>query len=500
MIDRQTVFEIHRLHRLGLSKREIKRRLGVDRKTVALYLEDPDRKADRNNKNSRKLDPYLSFIQELMAEYPDIKAPVVLREIAQRGFDGEITLVRSYLREQRRAATHKTPYIRFESEPFEQMQVDWGHFSTLVYGQTKRKLYALVVVESHSRMLHVTFTHSQKQEVLHQCLLNAFAFFGGTPRDLVVDNMITAVIERSGRVIRFNDAFLNFMMTCHINPVACNVRSPQEKGKVESAVKYVRNNFFPARTFRDLDDINQQVRDWLDTTANVREHKTTGQRPVDRIKRSALTPLPKGLPDCRETGSYLVHKDFGVRFDGNVYTVPPSMIGEYLTLKADHQSVTLYCNDKKVASHKRCWQRHLRIEMPEHLAQAKTRKTKHHRNRQEEVFLSLGPTAQAFFDTIKGSRQSLKKQIESLLRLNDEYGERSLLYAMDKAMQKGLYGSDYVENILYQDMTPEKKHPPVTLEKHELNDIRLASPSLKEYDAIALKKRRMTHGKNKTEV
>lgn len=176
------------------------------------------------------------------------------------------------------------------------------------------------------------------------------------------------------------------------------------------------------------------------------------------------------------------------------------MIGEYLTLKADHQSVTLYCNDKKVVSHKRCWQRHLRIEMPEHLAQAKTRKTKHHRNRQEEVFLSLGPTAQAFFDTIKGSRQSLKKQIESLLRLNDEYGERSLLYAMDKAMQKGLYGSDYVENILYQDMTPEKKHPPVTLEKHELNDIRLASPSLKEYDAIALKKRRMTHGKNKTEV
>lgn len=500
MIDRKTVFDIHRLNRMGLSQREIQRRLGVDRKTVALYLEDPDRKATRNNKKNRKLDPYLSFINELLDEYPDIKAPVVLREISARGFDSEITIVRNYLREQRRLATHKTPYIRFESDPGEQMQVDWGHFNIIVYGETKRKLYALVVIEAHSRMLHVTFTHSQKQEVLHQCLLNAFAFFGGTPKELVVDNMITAVIERSGRVIRFNDAFLNFMMKLHINPVACNVRSPQEKGKVESAVKYLRNNFFPARTFRDLDDINQQVRGWLDKTANIREHKTTGQRPADRIKRSALNPLPQGLPDCRETGSYLVHKDFGVRFDGNVYTVPPSMIGEYITLKADHQSVTMYYKDKKVVSHKRCWQRYLRIEMPEHVAQAKKHKVKRQGNRQEEVFLSLGATAQAFFEKIKESRQSHRKQIESLLKLNDEYGEQSLLYAMDKAMEKRLYGADYVQNILYQEMTPEKKHPPVTLEKHELNDIRLSSPSLKAYDSIALNKRRETHGKNKTEV
>lgn len=88
---------------------------------------------------------------------------MVLREIQKKGFDGEITIVRAFLRELRRASSFKTPYIRFESDPGEQMQVDWGHFNTMEYGETRRKLYALAVIESHSRMLHVTFTHSQEE-------------------------------------------------------------------------------------------------------------------------------------------------------------------------------------------------------------------------------------------------------------------------------------------------------------------------------------------------
>ncbi len=106
--------------------------------------------------------------------------------------------------------------------------MDREHFYTIEYGETKRKLYELAVIESHNRMLHVAFTHSQKQEVLHQCLLNAFAYFGGTPKELVVNNILTAIIKRSSSIIRFNDAFLDFMIKFHINTVAFNVRSSQE--------------------------------------------------------------------------------------------------------------------------------------------------------------------------------------------------------------------------------------------------------------------------------
>jgi len=131
-------------------------------------------------------------------------------------------------------------------------------------------------------MSYVEFTHSQKQEALHQSLLNAFRFFGGTPEEIVVDNMLTAVIERQGSLIRFNDAFLDFLRVFKIVPVACNVRAPHEKGKIESIIKYLRQNFWPLRSFAGLKDVQTQVIEWLNTVANVRIHQTTGQRPKDR--------------------------------------------------------------------------------------------------------------------------------------------------------------------------------------------------------------------------
>ena len=489
MIDKQIIFEIQRLKNIGISKADTAERLNIDRRTVALYRENPVR-IHRRKEKPKLLDLYRDDIKELVNEFPRIKAPVVLRQIKAKGFQGEITLVRAYLREIRRLSIYKEPFIRFESDPGEQMQVDWGHFNFLEYGTTKRKLYALAVIESHSRMLYVFFTHSQKQEVLHQGLINAFAYFGGTPKELIVDNMLTAVTERAGSVIRFNDDFLEFVIRFNINPIACNVRAPHEKGKIEASIKYLRNNFFPARKFTDLENVQVQAREWLDTVANIRNHKTTGQKPVVRLCKDRLTQLPSVLPDCRETGTYLVHKDFGVRFDGNVYTTPPWSVGKKLTLKANNNQVFIYYKDRQIAVHSRCWERNVRVENPKHVEQVKKIKRNRHFNRQTEVFLSLGKLAYDFIEKLSDSNQSPNKTIEKLLKLKDEYGEKSLLYAMDKAMNNNLYGADYVENILYQEMTPTVDHPPVTLEKNELNDIRLKSTSLKEYDALALKRKR----------
>ena len=489
MINKQQIFEIQRLKNIGISAIETAERLNLDIKTISRYRKNPVRSHMRKEM-PKKLDPYRAHIKELFNEFPRIKAPVVLRQIEDKGFDGEITVVRAYLRELRRTSIYKEPFIRFESDPGEQMQVDWGHFNSLEYGTTKRKLYALAVIESHSRMLYVFFTHSQKQEVLHQGLINAFAYLGGTPKELVVDNMLTAVTERAGSVIRFNDDFLELMMRLNITPVACNVRAPYEKGKIEASIKYLRNNFFPARKFTDLEDVQGKVREWLDTVANVRNHKTTGQKPVLRLVKDRLTQLPSVLPDCRETGTYLVHKDFGVRFDGNVYTTPPWAVGKKITLKASNNEVFIYHKDKEIAVHSRCWKRYIRIENLKHIEQVRKIKKKRQFNRQIEVFLSLGKLAYDFVEKLPDNNQSLNKTIEKLLKIKDDYGEKSLLYAMDKAMGQNLYGADYIENILYQEMTPKVDHPPVTLEKNELNYIRLKSTSLKEYDSLALKRKR----------
>ena len=196
MIDRRTIFEIHRLYDQGFSRREIASQLRMDRATIAKYIRHPETTPARKKMKSSKLDPYRDCIHDMVEQYPAIKAPVVLQRIKAKGFAGEITIVRNLLRELRGEGSQKEAFIRFESESGHQIQVDWGHFHSLSYDNATRKLYALAVVESHSRMLYVSFSHSQRQECLHQGLLDAFRYFGGCAGEIVVDNMMTAVTER----------------------------------------------------------------------------------------------------------------------------------------------------------------------------------------------------------------------------------------------------------------------------------------------------------------
>ena len=489
MITKRTIFEIHRLKDLGWSARRISRELKLGRPTVKKYLENPEQTISKRLPGPSKLDPYRELIGQFLDQDPQVGAPVVLQRLQRQGFGGEITIVRDYLQKIRGQIKYREPFIRFESPPGKQMQIDWGHFGHLSYGETKRKLYALAVIESYSRMSYVEFTHSQRQEALHQGLLNAFSYFGGSPEEIVVDNMVTAVVERQGFLIRFNEAFLDFLRVFKISPVACNVRSPHEKGKIENTVKYLRHNFWPLRSFTDLSDVQRQVEQWLDTVANVRIHQTTGERPKDRFRKVALRVLPELLPDLRETCQVLVHTDFAVRFDGNTYTTPPWCIGKNLTLKADKTTVTIYHHQNPVATHHRSWKRKERIEIPSHQEQVKKMKKNLWQDKQIAAFLSLGQDARDFLEALASARQPIKKNVSRLLCLKDEYGTPSLIQAIKKALDHKAYGADYVENILYQEMTPKSHHQPVKLKDQDLNHIRLTEPSLAEYDAYILKRR-----------
>lgn len=486
MLDKATIFEIHRLHHLNWSVRKIARTLRITRKTVTRHL-NPGIGSAKRLQRPGKMDAYDQLIRQFLQEDPEVKAPVVRQRLMERGFTGGITIVRQYLHRLRGPCKSRTPFVRFESMPAEQFQIDWGHFGSILYGTTRRKLYALAVCESFSRMLYVEFTHCQKQDCLHQCLLNAFSFFGGTPKTIVVDNMLTAVIERQGRIIRFNDRFLDFLKVFPVTPVACNPGSPHEKGKIESSIKYLRTNFFPLRSFKNLDDINSQVRQWLTDVANVRVHKTTGERPLDRFQKVHLTPLAD-LPDCRYTCQALVHKDFAVRFDANTYTVPPWTIGKTLTLKADSTSVRLFHLEKELAFHTRCYMRNQRIELAVHVLAVKKLKKRLWYNRDIAAFCSLGKQAVLFLDALIENHLPIQKSICRLLRLKDQYGIASLLWAIEKAAKLKAFGADYVENILYQEMVPTTQHPPVTLKDEALNRIRLTEPCLAEYDSLALKR------------
>jgi len=487
-IDKHTIFEIHRLNDLGWSERKIARHLRVSRPSVNKYLINPDLSPAKRAPRPSKLDAHRDLIKQFVDQDPQVKAPVVLQRLKDCGFDGKVTIVRDYLQKLKGCQSQRQAFIRFESPPGRQMQIDWGHFGSLQYGQTMRKLYALAAIECHSRMTYVEFTHSQNQACLHQALLNAFAYWGGSTEEMVVDNMITAVIERQGSLIRFNGAFLDFLRIFHITPIACNVASPHEKGKIENVIKYLRQNFWPLRTFTDLYDVNRQVKNWLDTVANVRIHQSTGKRPSERLAQVRLRPLPELLPDCRQTETLKVYNDFAVRFDANVYSAPPWAIGKQVTVKADQRTVTLFYRDKKIAVHHRCRQRGQRIETASHREQVKKLKRKLWLDKDISAFSSLGAEAVAYLEALARTRQPIKKNVSKLLGLKDDYGAVSVIYAIKKALIHNAIGADYIENILYQEMTPKRQHPPVRLKKEALNNIRLPEPSLVEYDAHAIKR------------
>jgi transposase len=489
MIERRAVFEIHHLAHEGLSVRKIATRLGLSRPTVKKYLDNPNPKRPRIIRAS-KLDPFIDEIERLLEVDPKVSAMVIRQRLEQRGFDGGITIVRDYLRRVRPSPKPKTAFLRFESQPGAQCQIDWGHFGSIAYGQTQRKLYCLAVVECHSRLLYLEFTHSQRQETLHRGLLHAFEFFQGTPKELVHDNMLTAVIEHQGPVVRFNEQFLEFLRPFHITPIACNVRQPQEKGKVEKgAIHYIRNNFWPLRSFTNLDDLQAQADHWRDQVANRRVHNTTGVRPIERFAPEAMRPLPEFLPDCRDTAVVKVHSDFAIQFDGNSYSAPPWTIAKTLTVKADHDHVTLYFKDSAIATHRRCWGRKERLELPQHRQAAQHHHPRHWLSHEVAAFVALGDVAKTYLEHLATSQQPLQKSVKKLLALKDDYGVHALLEALERASQHRAYGTHYIENILYQEMTPQRDHPPVKLQQDHLNHIRLDAPSLAEFDTFVIKRR-----------
>lgn len=490
MPDSSLTFEIHRLTNEGYSQRKIAQQLQISRSRVKRALDHPLGMPKKKYKpRTSKLEPWYPQIQEFLKLDPQVSATVIYQMIREQGFEGKYTIVRQYVKKQRPQASPPRAYLRFESPPGEQLQIDWGHFGSVAYGQTSRRLYAMAVVEGHSRKLFVNFSHSQDQATLQQALFQAFNYFGGTPKKIVFDNMKTAVIEREGPVIRFNATFLEFLRPFQITPHACNPRAPYEKGKVERVISYVRQNFWPLREFTDLTKLNQQVYEWMETIANRRLHQTTGQIPAECFSPEFMRPLPEHLPDYRQSVPLKVHKDFSVLFDTNSYSVPPFTIGQILTLKASQSEITLYLKERKIAWHSRCWERRKRIENPQHRKEAIRYQKQFPQKREIALFASLSDTCRQFLEGLASHDRPIGKSVRHLLKLRDEYGTPSLVMAVERALRFKAYASDYVENILYQEMTPQRNHPLVSLQKEELNQIQLTEPSLAQYDAIPPKRR-----------
>jgi transposase len=497
MIDKRTIFEIHRMHELGMKERKIARHLGISRPTVRKYLANPDITRVKPIAKPSKLEPYYDYINQLLEGWPEVSAMVIKQRIDEKGYSGGISILRDYLVAVRGHRKQPKAFIRFESQPGEQFQFDWGHFGSLACGNTTRKLYCMTVIECHSRMLYLEFTHSQSKEAVMRTLLNAFLFFGGTTTELVHDNLKTAVIERVGSIIRFNEDYLHFLRPFHIRPYACGIGDAPAKGKIEKGgVHYVRYNFWPCRTFASLDDVNRQAFNWRDQVANARIHSTTAEIPLQRFRPDALQPLPQALPDTRDSSEAKVHSDCRFKFDGNQYSAPHWMVGKTLTIKADNHTLWASYKNKIIATHARTWERKAVVENPIHIRELLLTRKKAIRNRQQQLLFSMGEPIKAFFDGLAQAGKSLNHATSCLLDLRSQYGTEALVTAVETAIKYNAYGVDYLKNILHQTTRPQSRYPKIILRDPRLNQLQLQEPDLLIYDAITLKKLRENHDKD----
>jgi hypothetical protein len=336
--------------------------------------------------------------------------------------------------------------------------------------------------------------------------MHAFVVLGGVAREIVYDNLATAVAEHDGRLVRFLPRFLAFAREYGFYPRACNVAAGWEKGKVERAIGYTRQNFWPLREFTDLNDVNRQARQWLSEVANQRQHRETRQRPIDRFQPTALKPLPVIPYDYRDSVELLVHKDLRMQFDGNRYCVPQRYVGRRLTVKADSSSVTIYDRVNEIVSYSRSWRRGQTFGADRFEAEVAELRPAARRSRaQQRLFLFLdGLCSKAMVEDylrhIADTDRALSRQLAELLELIRQFGPEAVASAIEKASAARAFGADYVANILRQQQSPRRPQPPLVLRDPLLNELATDPLSLLESDAFILNSGKESNDTARTET
>jgi len=324
--------QIQQMYSEGRTIAGIARQSGLDRKTVRACI----RKAQwtpyrREPAEATLLSAHAAWLTE-RAPQVRYSARILFQELrATRGYTGGYDTVKNAVRPLRaQAALEALTQCRFETAPGEQAQVDWGQTRVrLATGLTEIHIFVLTL--GYSRRAYAEGFEHERIGSLLSAHEHAFAHFGGRTAEILYDRMRTVVLGTEDGRARWNPTFEAFARHWGFEPRLCRPYRAKTKGKVESGVKYVKGNFLPGRSFRDLADFNEQLTAWLAEVADVRVHGTTHQRPIERFAEEAATLAPTpGHPSFVQAlaRDRIVAEDWLIALDTNRYSVPCTLIGK----------------------------------------------------------------------------------------------------------------------------------------------------------------------------
>lgn len=484
MIDYETFCRLRQLRdEQGLKISQIAAQLGLDPKTVANWIDRATYQQRQGKRRPSKLDSFKAQIKTLVERHP-YTAQQILQQLRQQGYSGGYSILKDFVQQVR--PVRKPAHLMLEFAPGDCAQVDWGSFGSVPVGSTHRRLSFFVMVLCYSRMMYLEFTLSESMEQFLACHRHAFEFFQSVPARVMIDNLKVGVLSHPfGQRPLFNARYLDLAAHYGFEPVACNVRRANEKGRVENAVGYVKKNFLAGLDICSFAAVNPAAITWRDTVANVRVHGETHRKPIDLFaqEKPRLKPLPVLPYDCAVVRPIAANGCCCVVFDTNRYTVPHLYASQKLTLKLYPDQVLLFHNEKLIATHPRSYDRRQKIRHPDHIKELETQRKRARDQTVLLTFLSLSPHAEAYARKLEEKRLNSRHHIQKIVALSEIYGPEKLDRALQDALSFEAYGCEYIANILEQRARPSVQPGALHLtRRQDLLDLELPPADLTPYE------------------
>ena len=435
------------------------------------------------------LDDYKPFIREMLEKHPRLRATRLFHMVKPRGYQGGYQPVKRYVREVRPAAKTEA-FFRLETLPGEEAQVDWGLFGRQRVGDAERQLCCFVMVLSHSRAVYARFALDMTLESFLRGHVFAFEALGGVPRRVLYDNLKSVVLERYGDAVRFHPRLLELAGHYHFAPTPCAPYRGNEKGKVERTIRYLRDSFFAARRFTSVADLNAQLSTWVSDVAMVRQWPGAkdSRRVVDVFgdEKPRLMALPAGAFATDVMREVASGKTPYVRFDGNDYSIPHSLVRKPLTLCASEDKVRLLDGIDEVAHHARCYDKGRRLESEAHLAGLAKEKRHAAQLRSRDVLKASLKHADEFFAALCLRDKSLSHEAARLTKLVSKYGPGDVDVAMAEALARHSVSAASVGHLLDAQARKRGQLPVLDVVVPEsVRDIHVTPHPLSDYDGLS---------------
>lgn len=441
---------IQTLHKQGVQKIQISREVGCHRNTVANVLQR-NKLIEKQTRVKRSVfQPHNTQIKELLdKKVSRLRIFEILQE--EHGIKSTYVNLCKYI--QVHFPKQQEAFGVQVTEPGEIAEIDFGYLGMFQGPLGKLvKTYGLVVVLPYSKLGFYVITYDQKLETLVKELENAFVYFGGVPRKLKVDNMKTAILKNQHYDLVFNQDFLEFAYHYNTVVIPCTPYSPEQKGTVESGIKYLQGNFLHGRVFTDSTDMKGKLKDWMGNYANKRIHGTTRKVPYEEFlgsEREALQPLPEEEFAFFNRGVRIVGANCHVHIANNYYSVPSILVGKEVTVRFNACIIRIIFEGEEVVIHHKARGIGNYVTVRHHLPGYKVYSQTEYQKRFEEKMAEIGEEAHEYFHLLLTTNESYwSRTVRGILGLAQTYGKTAVNLSLKRALYYKATNLLTIKNIL----------------------------------------------------